>query len=175
MIKQKIIPVIICLLMVNIVTALDEFEITLIAYDSETQSAQIGVKNIDSKDYHDVSMAIDNSQPVRIVGLLRQGNAIKIPKGIPPGKHTITVSTTEGVTVKKELDFPKSQKQIKKELEIEEEVKEIKKKTVGKEETQLRVYEKRKKPIKKILIIIIALIIFILVLYFISRGKKRVT
>lgn len=171
MIKQKIITLIICLLMINIVTALDEFEITLIAYNPETQSAQIGIKNTGSEDYHDVTMAIDSLQPVRIVGLLKQGNTIKIPKGIPPGKRTITISADEGVTVVKEIDFPKSEAQIKRELEVKEQIKDIEKK-IGKEETQLRVYEKKEKPIKNVVIIIVALIIFFLLLYFIFKRKK---
>ena len=155
--------------MVNIAFALDEFEITLIAYNPETQSAQIEIKNIGTKDYHDVTMALGNLDPVRIVGLLKQGNAIKVPKGIPPGKHTITISAEEGVTVAKEIDFPKSELQVKKEREIKKQIEEIE------EKTQLRVYETKKKPIKKTLIIIGALVMFFFIVYFISRKRKRVT
>lgn len=170
---KKISFVIICLLVVNVVTAVDEFEVTLIAYNAETQSAQIGIKNIDSNDHYDVYMAIDNSEPVNIVGLLRQGNAIKVSKGIPPGKHTITVSTPHGAITKKIIDFPKSQEQIKEELEKEKLVKELTGKQKEEKKVAERVYEVKKKPISNTLIIIILLVLFLLLLYFIFKKEKK--
>ena len=156
--------------MVSLVTALDEFKISLVAYNAETQSAQIGIKNIDSKDHYDLYMAVDNLEPVKLVQLLKQGNTIKVPKSIPPGKHTITVSTLHGALTAKEIDFPKSQAQIKEELETKRKVEELQSEKLEKK-PELRVYEQKRKPIGTILIISAIIVLFLLLLYFIFRKK----
>lgn len=165
-IKKNVIWIIF-FLMVSVVIA-EEFKITLVSYNSEERSAQIRIENTGNQDYSDLTMSIDNLEPKHIVGLISPGGAIKLPRGVPPGKHTITISTAEGVTVSKELDFPRSELQVKKELEGKQS-EEVEKKTV-REETQLKVYEKGKGS-KIGLLALLGLLI--LVLYFVFKKIKE--
>ena len=170
--QKLLIPFLVFFLIINFVAA-EELRITLVTYNPEKKSAEIRIENTGSRDYHDLRMYVDRLPPERIVGLLRQGNAIKIPKGIPIGKHTIIISTAEGINVTKVLDFAKSETQIKDELEIKKKIDELK---GGKEEKKVaeNVYEIKKHLWDNILIIIIGVVLFLFLLYFMSRlGKGR--
>lgn len=160
--------------MINLVAAADEFEIVVVKYDPDAQNAQISIKNIGDHDYHDVTIAIGDLEPVNIVGLLRIGNAIKVPRGIPPGDWKITVAAAEGVSVTKELNFPKSEKQVKREMEIRQIIEEkTGEKFDEKSSKAFRNYETGDNSIRNLLIGVFVIIILLFFFFFIKKGKSK--
>jgi hypothetical protein len=87
--------------------------INIVSYNPDTQKARILVANTGNTDYTDISFALDDMTPMEFKGsTIKAGTAITIPKLVPQGMHTITITTSEGVVFSQELLFAPSGKQV---------------------------------------------------------------
>jgi hypothetical protein len=100
-------------LLVLLPLAFADIRIDVVSYSPESQKARILVANADTQDYTDITFALDDMPPAEYKGsILKAGTAITIPKLVPVGKHTITITTREGAVFSKELLFAPSGKQL---------------------------------------------------------------
>lgn len=127
MLKQ-ICPIIMLILALELVSAQSGIDITLSTYDSTSNEAKIQIINLDDIDYHDIYLTIDTWTPVKIVNTLGAKSGAVILKIIPPGERVLKVTTQEGVSVEKKMNFLKTASQIQEEIE---EVKKVSGGTTG--------------------------------------------
>lgn len=132
------------ILALELVAAQSGIDITLNTYDSTSHEAKIQIKNLDNVDYHDIYLTIDTWTPVKIVNTLGAKSGAVIIKIIPPGERVLKVTTQEGVSVEKKLNFLKTASQIQEEIE---EVKKVSGGATGSaaEKEAQRIEELRKK------------------------------
>ena len=113
---KKLTYPIILLLLASFVIA-EGLEIKLIQYDSQTDYARIQIVNRDKNSLHDIKLTIDNQKPTDIVQLLGPGNAVVKSFNIPTGSHKMVVSSKEGITLTKDIQFSKSSDEVKQDAE----------------------------------------------------------
>lgn len=132
------------ILALELVAAQSGIDITLNTYDSTSHEAKIQIKNLDDVDYHDIYLTIDAWTPVKIVNTLGAKSGAVVIKIIPPGERVLKVTTQEGVSVEKKLNFLKTASQIQEEIE---EVKKVSGGTTGSaaEKEAQRIEELRQK------------------------------
>jgi len=146
MLKQ-ICLIIMLILALELVAAQSGIDITLSTYDSTSHEAKIQIKNLDDVDYHDIYLTIDTWTPVKIINTLGAKSGAVIMKIIPPGERVLKVTTEEGVSAEKKLNFLKTASQIQEEIE---EAKEVSGRTTGSiaEKEAQRIQELREKQSK---------------------------
>lgn len=170
--KKLTIPLILIIFVVSALAA--EIEISLIFYNADTNEARIRIANIGSKNLHDITLIIDEEEQKFTGSLLKPETAIQIPRTVLPGTHTVTVKTSEGVTVEKELLFPKTQEQVQKELE-EKRAKEEPEEVEEKKETEEVITQITKKTsyTKSIIFLIIFIAVIVALIFMMRFLKKR--
>ena len=173
----KLISLLIILLTINIALAA-ELDISLVEYNAATQQARIKISNIGSRNLYDLVLSI-NGEEQKFDGLLLRpisqgGGSVVLPRIVEPGVHTVTAKTKEGVTVEKEILFPKSQEQVKKELE--EKVEETPVEKGEEKETKVTIPTTKKisytKPIISLIILIAIVAALIFVIKFLKKRKN---
>lgn len=91
-------------------------DVILKTYDSTSSEAKVQIINLDDVDYSDIYLTIDTWNPVKVVNILGAKSSAVIPKIISPGEHILKVTTKEGVSAEKKLNFLKTASQIQEEI-----------------------------------------------------------
>lgn len=125
---KKIILSIIFLLFLTNVSA-QNFDITLVSYNPETQNARIQIINRASANFNDIKMEIDNIVEIPLAETLGAGLSFSTFQTIYPGQHEITITTKEGISYTKKIYFPPSEKQIQQDVEKQKQALEQQKQT----------------------------------------------
>jgi hypothetical protein len=133
--KKIILPTIIFLLFLTSVLA-ENFDMRIVKYDAKTGNARIQIYNKASTDLHDLKMEIDDIIELKIAQFVRADSSFSTFVTLTPGKHDITLTTSEGITTTKQLYFSPSEEQIKAEVEIQATEEEAKKLGVETQQTQ---------------------------------------
>ena len=94
--KKIILFFIIFLLSVSLVLA-EGLVIRIVQHDTTTNIARIQIVNEDTEAYHNISMSIDNGPLTKLVGVIRPKTSIINPVKLTAEKHTVTLTTNEGV------------------------------------------------------------------------------
>lgn len=128
--KERIIMLcIFTMLLLTSISYAESLEIKLIQYEPESTYARIQVRNIGQKSLKNLTLTIDDVNPIFLVGILSPGNAVVHSKNIPHGNHNLRVNANDGIVQTKMLLFAQTLEQRKKEIAIEKEKLKIKEET----------------------------------------------
>lgn len=109
-----------------------ELDVRLSSYNSTSQLAKIEVVNTNTEGYSKIMLTIDNRPPIFVVESLKSNNSALISQIIDPGIHNIVLTTKEGVSVKKSLNFLKNKDQLSAEVENSERLWRLRQEELGK-------------------------------------------
>ena len=135
----------------------EEIEIKLIQYDSESTLARIQIKNTLPKSIHNISISIDNSESLFLVGLMFPQNAVVHSRNVPPGLHNVTVASKESARATQEILFTKSLETVKKEIEAQK-INRTKQNTTEKTTLSIEQADKKKSNLGLIIFLILLLL-----------------
>lgn len=169
---KKIILLSLIIFILPVVLAQD-LEISIVSYSPETGSARLRIFNHADINYNDLKYSVDNGEENLIVERFASKVAISIFPTIKPGRHTITITSSNGLNFEQELQFGSSEKDV---LEQREQIKEINKKQLElfkqgvQKETQQEQTAKQRNPYYIIAAILIAVAI---ATYYIIRKIRK--
>ncbi len=169
---KKIILLIIALFLIPITFAQD-LEISIVSYTPETGSARLRILNPTAINYNDLKYSIDQGEENILVQRLASKKAISIFPTIEPGKHTITITSSNGLNFEQELQFGSTETDV---LKQREELNKANKKQLElfkqgfQKETQQAQIEKQRNPYYVIAAILIA--VAIATYYIIHKIRK---
>lgn len=113
-----------------------EIGISVSSYDPVSKLAKIKITNTDQTAYSELKISIDGSTAMIVADQLNAGNSALTPQIIEPGMHNIVLTTKEGKTVTKSLNFAKSEEQVQQETNQTEELTNLRRKELANESTQ---------------------------------------
>ena len=169
---KKIILLSLIIFIVPIVLAQD-LELSIVSYSPETGSARLRIFNPTAINYNDLKYSVDNGEENLIVERFASKVAISIFPTIKPGKHTIKITSSNGLNFEQELQFGSAEADV---LEQREQIKEINKKQLElfkqgvQKEIKEEQIEKQRNPYYVIAAILIA--VAIATYYIIHKLKK---
>ena len=169
---KKLILLIIALFIIPVVLAQD-LELSIVSYSPETGSARLRIYNPTAINYNDLKYSIDDGEENLIVERLASKVAISIFPTITPGKHTITITSSNGLQFEQILQLGSAEADV---LKQREQLDEINKKQLElfkqgvQKETQQAQQEKQRKPYYIIAAILIAVAI---ATYYIIRKIRK--
>ncbi len=185
---------IIFVLLLNFVSAQDSTQkivINLIEYHPDSYYSRLQIRNDAGMDLNDLILKIDEGFETKYEGIFKDGANYNLILNIPPGEHQVTVATKEGVSSSKLVYFSLSKQEVKEEVsraqeetKKEQELKQTAQKNLEAAQSQIDVERQKaielgilkegKNSMNIILIgVIIALIVGIVIIYWIIRGKKE--
>lgn len=113
-----------------------EIDISVSSYDPFSKLAKIRITNTDQTTYSELKISIDGSTAVTVANQLNVGSSALTPQIIEPGMHEIVLTTKEGKTVTKSLNFAKTEEQVQQETNQTTEMIELKKEELENESIQ---------------------------------------
>lgn len=108
---KKIVLLIISLFLIPVVFAQD-LELSLVSYSPETGSARLRILNPTAINYNDLKYSIDDGEENFIVERLASKVAISVFPTILQGRHTITITSSNGLQFEQELQFGSTEEDV---------------------------------------------------------------
>lgn len=99
-----------------------DLSISVSSYDPVSKLAKLKVANTDQIAYSELKISIDGSMAVMVVNQLNAGGSALTPQIVEPGTHNVILTTKEGKTVAKSLNFAKTEEQAQQEVNQTEEL-----------------------------------------------------
>lgn len=170
---MKIIPYLLLIIILAVFASAESLEIKLIQYDPESTHARIQIRNIETTPFRNITLRIDSSEPVFLIGILSPNNAVVNSRNVQSGLHNVTVRTKEGITVTKEILFTKSFQEVQKEVEIRKS-NETKINTTASQSSSAGISTKKKSNLGKIIFFILLLLfIFAAITYWYLNTRPK--
>lgn len=167
---------ILILLLLPIVIAQENIDISLIEYNPSNDYARIQITNNYPQDLHNLKYQIDSFSQKEIGSILKQGFATVLVVNIAPGMHKLTITSDE-TSITKEIAFGSSiqEAQTKYESELIEKRREVQKEKILQQELEKnKPLQEAKISYTKYIILSIIILALIIIAYFLFKKKNVV-
>ena len=108
---KKIILLLLILFILPVVLAQD-LELSIVSYSPETGSARLRIYNPTDINYNELKYSIDDGEENLIVERFASKVAISVFPTITPGKHTIKITSSNGLNFEQELQFGSTEEDV---------------------------------------------------------------